>query len=52
MFYDIYDLKSEEIPSEEEWVFRMKEVFPGHDEPLCMKLSSDVRGGSDGKEMR
>ena len=39
MFYDIYDLKSEEIPSEEEWASRMKEVMSGQDQPLCMKPS-------------
>ena len=38
-FYDIYDLKSEGIPSEEEWASRMKEVMPGLNEPLCMKPS-------------
>ena len=39
LFYDIYDLKSEEIPSEEEWASRMKEVMSGQDQPLCMKPS-------------
>ena len=43
MFYDIYDLKSEEIPSEEEWASRLKEVMSGQDQPLsevlCMKPS-------------
>ena len=39
MFYDIYDLKSEEIPSEEEWASRMKEVMSGQDQPLCMQPS-------------
>ena len=43
MFYDIYDLKSEKIPSEEEWASRLKEVMSGQDQPLsevlCMKPS-------------
>ena len=46
-FYDIYDLKSEGIPSEEEWALRMKELFP--DEALNMKPSE---GESEGKEMK
>ena len=42
LFFHIYDLKSEEIPSEEEWALRMKEVFhkehkEPYKEPLCMK---------------
>ena len=43
MFYDIYDLKSKKIPSEEEWASRLKEVMSGQDQPLsevlCMKPS-------------
>ena len=39
-FYDIYDLKREEIPSEEEWALRMKEVGPDQlREPLWRKPS-------------
>ena len=40
-FYDIYDLKSEEIPSEEEWALRMKEVMPGQDQQMCIKSSEE-----------
>ena len=43
MFYDIYDLKSKKIPSEEEWASRLKKVMSGQDQPLsevlCMKPS-------------
>ena len=46
-FYDIYDLKIEEIPSEEEWALRMKEVMPGNNEPLCMKPSEGEVGENE-----
>ena len=39
-FYDIYDLKREEFPSEEEWALRMNEVGPAQlREPLWRKPS-------------
>ena len=40
-FYDIYDLKSEWIPTEEEWALRMKEVMPGQDQQMCIKSSEE-----------
>ena len=50
LFYDIYDLKSEDIPSEEEWSLRMEEVLPGLHEPQCMnppKGESEEGEGED-----
>merc|ERR1712126_278133 len=50
-FYDIYDLKTEEIPNEEEWALRMKELMPGQNEPLCMRPSEgEVGEGEDWTE--
>ena len=49
-FYDIYDLKIEEIPSEDEWALRMKEMARGRNEPQCMPPSEEESEEEDWPE--
>ena len=41
LFYDIYDLKNEDIPSEEEWALRMEETMSVFHQPQCMNPSEE-----------
>ena len=41
LFYDIYDLKTESVPSEEEWALRMEETMSVFHQPQCMNPSED-----------
>ena len=42
LFYYIYDLKNEDIPSEEEWSVRMGAMEEGELVPKCRGMSNSI----------